>query len=97
MIINVNSGKALDVRNGAAGNNAVVQQYSANGTNAQRWFIRDSGAGYYLQSALGNWVLDLSGGNTANGAAIRLYTPMALLLSCLLFPAAELLYQWIRQ
>lgn len=75
VIINVNSGKASDVRNGAAGNNAVVQQYSANGTNAQRWFIRDSGAGYYLQSALGNWVLDLSGGNTANGAAIRLYTP----------------------
>ena len=75
VIINVNSGKALDVRNGAAGNNAVVQQYSVNGTNAQRWFIRDSGAGYYLQSALGNWVLDLSGGNTANGAAIRLYTP----------------------
>lgn len=75
VIMNVNSGKALDVRNGAAGNNAVVQQYSANGTNAQRWFIRDSGAGYYLQSALGNWVLDLSGGNTANGAAIRLYTP----------------------
>ena len=75
VIINVNSGKALDVRNGAAGNNAVVQQYSANGTNAQRWFIRDSDAGYYLQSALGNWVLDLSGGNTANGAAIRLYTP----------------------
>ena len=28
-----------------------------------------------MQSALGNWVLDLSGGNTANGAAIRLYTP----------------------
>lgn len=66
---------ALDVRNGAAGNNAVVQQYSANGTNAQRWFIRDSGAGYYLQSALGNWVLDLSGGSTANGTAIHLYTP----------------------
>lgn len=75
MIVNVNSGKALDVRNGAAGNNAVVQQYSANGTNAQRWFIRDSGAGYYLQSALGNWVLDLSGGSTANGTAIHLYTP----------------------
>ena len=32
VIVNVNSGKALDVRNGAAGNNAVVQQYSANGT-----------------------------------------------------------------
>ena len=74
-IVNVNSGKALDVRNGVAENNAVVQQYSRNNSQAQRWFIRDSGAGYYLQSALGNWVLDLSGGNTANGAAIRLYEP----------------------
>lgn len=74
-ITNVNSGKALDVRNGSAGNNAVVQQYSTNGTNAQHWFIRDSGTGYYLQSALGNWVLDLSGGSTANGAAIHLYAP----------------------
>lgn len=74
-IVNVNSGKALDVRNGVAENNAIVQQYSRNNSQAQQWFIRDSGAGYYLQSALGNWVLDLSGGNTANGAAIRLYTP----------------------
>ena len=74
-IVNVNSGKALDVCNGVAENNAIVQQYSRNNSQAQRWFIRDSGAGYYLQSALGNWVLDLSGGNTANGAAIRLYTP----------------------
>lgn len=74
-IVNVNSGKALDVRNGVAENNAIVQQYSRNNSQAQRWFIRDSGAGYYLQSAFGNWVLDLSCGNTANGAAIRLYTP----------------------
>ena len=74
-IVNVNSGKALDVRNGVAENNAIVQQYSRNNSQAQRWFIRDSGAGYYLQSALGNWVLDLSGGNTADGAAIRLYAP----------------------
>ena len=74
-IVNVNSGKALDVCNGVAENNAIVQQYSRNNSRAQRWFIRDSGAGYYLQSALGNWVLDLSGGNTANGAAIRLYAP----------------------
>lgn len=74
-IVNVNSGKALDVRNGVAENNAIVQQYSRNNSQAQRWFIRDFGAGYYLQSVLGNWVLDLSGGNTANGAAIRLYAP----------------------
>lgn len=74
-IVNVNSGKALDVRNGVAENNAIVQQYSRNNSQAQRWFIRDSGVGYYLQSALGNWVLDLSGGNTVDSAAIRLYAP----------------------
>ena len=87
-IVNVNSGKALDVRNGVAENNAVVQQYSRNNSQAQRWFIRDSGAGYYLQSALGNWVLDLSGGNTANGAAIRLYTPNGTASQLLLFRQA---------
>ncbi|WP_428886260.1 RICIN domain-containing protein [Bifidobacterium dentium] len=47
-IVNVNSGKALDVYNTAAGNNAVVQQYSTNGSKAQRWFIRGSDVGYYL-------------------------------------------------
>ena len=36
MIANVKSGKALDVRGAAAGNNAVVQQYALNGSNAQR-------------------------------------------------------------
>ena len=75
MITIVNSDIALDVRGAGAGNISVVEQYAINGTNAQRWFILDSGAGYYLQSALGNWVLDLSGGNTSNGTAIRLYAP----------------------
>lgn len=73
VITNVGSGKALDVAAGIAGNNAVVQQYTSNGTAAQRWFIRNSGGGYYLQSALGNWVLDLHGGLTADGSVIGLY------------------------
>ncbi len=75
VIRNVNSGLVLDVQNAVAGNGAVVQQYASNGSDAQRWFIRDSGNGYYIQSALGNWVLDISGASTADGAAITLYTP----------------------
>lgn len=77
VIKNVGSGLVLDVDSADAKNGATVQQWSANGTKAQRWFIRDSGAGYYLQSALGNWVLDLASGGTANGTAVRLYQPNA--------------------
>lgn len=75
VIVNVNSGKALDVSGASAFNKAVVQQYDSNGSAAQRWFIRDSGGSYYLQSALGNWVLDISGGSTADGTAVTLYEP----------------------
>lgn len=75
VIRNVNSGLVLDVQNAVAGNGAVVQQYASNGSDAQRWFIRDSGNGYYIQSALGNWVLDINGASTADGASITLYTP----------------------
>ncbi|NMM94993.1 RICIN domain-containing protein [Bifidobacterium oedipodis] len=74
-IVNVHSGKALDVRYGSAKAGAVVQQYDANDSTAQRWFIRDNGLGYYLQSALGNLVLDLQNGSTANGTSVRLWTP----------------------
>ncbi|OZG57517.1 N-acetylmuramoyl-L-alanine amidase [Bifidobacterium tissieri] len=75
VITNVNSGKALDINGGNAYNGATVQQFTSNGTTAQRWFIRDSGSGYYIQSALGNWVLDLAGGSTSDHTTVALYTP----------------------
>ncbi len=74
-IVNVNSGKALDISAGNAHNYARIQQYDSNGSTAQRWYIRNMGNGYAVQSALGNWVLDLNGASTANGNAIQLYTP----------------------
>ena len=74
-IKNVATGKALDVADARAWNNAEVRQWTPDGTAAQHWFIRDSGSGYYLQSALGDYVLDLSGGNTADGALAALYSP----------------------
>ncbi|MDN6024623.1 RICIN domain-containing protein [Bifidobacterium mongoliense] len=75
VITNVNSGKVLDVSVAVAGDGAVVQQWDANGTSAQQWYLRDSGAGYYLQSALGNWVLDLAAGSVADGTSVRLFSP----------------------
>ncbi len=77
VITNALSGKALDVASGLAGDGAVVQQYTPNGTKAQRWYIRDTGSGYCIQSALGNWVLDIASGSSANGTSISLYTPNA--------------------
>lgn len=74
-IRNEASGLVLDVRNGEAGNGAIVQQFVPNGSDAQRWYLRDSGDGYFIQSALGNWVLDVSGASTADGTPITLYTP----------------------
>lgn len=74
-IKNVATGKALDVADARAWNNAEVRQWTPDGTAAQHWFIRDSGSGYYLQSALGDYVLDLSNGRTADGSVAALYSP----------------------
>lgn len=90
VITSICSGKVLDVAGGNAGIGAVVQQYDANGTVAQRWFIRDSGRGYYLQSALGNWVLDIANASTTNGTSIRLYAPNGSLAQQFVFASTNL-------
>ena len=75
VIANVNSGKVLDVSSGQAHNGATVWQYDFNGTAAQRWYLRDAGNAYYLQSALGNWVLNVTVGSFADGSTIVLSSP----------------------
>ncbi len=78
VITNVNSGKAIDVSGSRTYNNAKIQQWEVNGAAAQKWFIRDAGNGCYLQSALGNWVLDMTNGSSANFTPVKLYTPNGL-------------------
>lgn len=73
-ITNVGSGKVLDVRGGQAEDGAMVSQWDANGTDAQKWYVRDAGNGYVIQSALGNWVLDVDRASTANRTSVRLYS-----------------------
>lgn len=74
-IKNVNSGLVLDVSGGQARNEANIQQYAFNGTNAQRWVIaRNADGSFTLWSALGlNLVADLQWGSTACGANAWLY------------------------
>lgn len=61
-------------RNSDVINGANVQQYTSNGTYAQKWIaVKNADGSYTFQSALGNKVLDVSGGSSANGANVRLY------------------------
>lgn len=89
VITNEASGLALDVYGANAYAGAKVQQYTANGSDAQRWFIRDSGSGFYIQSALGNWVLDISGASTVDNTLVRLYAPNGTTAQLFMAAAAD--------
>ncbi|MGA5065210.1 non-reducing end alpha-L-arabinofuranosidase family hydrolase [Streptomyces exfoliatus] len=71
VLVNRNSGKALDVYNLATGDGARITQWSRNDQNQQQWQFVDSGGGYYrVKSRHSGKVLDVQGGSTANGGAI---------------------------
>lgn len=74
-IINVNSGKALDVYNGNQKISTNVDQYERNNTDAQKWIIKNCGNGYYtIISKCNNLALDVQGGLTnKNGTNIQMY------------------------
>src|SRR5690606_10601277 len=71
VLINRNSGKALDVYNLATNDGARIVQWSRNDGYQQQWQFVDSGGGYYrLRSRLSGKVLDVYNWSTANGGAI---------------------------
>ncbi|WP_327364259.1 non-reducing end alpha-L-arabinofuranosidase family hydrolase [Streptomyces sp. NBC_01296] len=71
VLVNRNSGKALDVYNLATNDGARITQWTRNDQNQQQWQFVDSGGGYYrIKSRLSGKVLDVQNGSTANGAAI---------------------------
>ncbi|MFF0257133.1 non-reducing end alpha-L-arabinofuranosidase family hydrolase [Micromonospora zamorensis] len=71
VLVNRNSGKALDVYNLATNDGARITQWARNNGNQQQWQFVDSGAGYYrLKSRLSGKVLDVYNFSTANGANI---------------------------
>ncbi|MBT1175783.1 cell wall-binding repeat-containing protein [Bifidobacterium sp. LC6] len=75
-IVNKKSGLVLGVKDEKASNGAAVQQQSRNNKTSQRWWLRTANTGgVYIQSALGNWVLDLVSGNTQDGTLAQLYEP----------------------
>ncbi|MFC8981191.1 non-reducing end alpha-L-arabinofuranosidase family hydrolase [Streptomyces sp. NPDC057411] len=75
VLVNRNSGKALDVYNLATNDGARITQWTRNDQNQQQWQFVDSGGGYYrIKSRHSGKVLDVSGASTANGAAITQWT-----------------------
>lgn len=75
-IMNVKSGRYLDVAGAVSANGTNVQQYNGNNTLAQRWVARELPDGSFtFLSALGSseYALDLSGGASANGTNLQIY------------------------
>lgn len=71
VLVNRNSGKAIDVYNLATNDGARITQWARNDQNQQQWQFVDSGGGYYrLKSRLSGKVLDVYNFSTADGGSI---------------------------
>lgn len=71
VLVNRNSGKALDVYNRATDDGARITQWTRNDQNQQQWQFVDSGDGYYrIKSRHSGKVLDVHNWSTANGGSI---------------------------
>jgi beta-xylosidase len=71
VLVNRNSGKALDVCSASTADGACVQQWTRHNGNNQQFQFVDSGGGFYrLRARHSGKVLDVFNWSTANGAAI---------------------------
>lgn len=66
---------AIDAKWGQAENGTPIILYQYNGTNAQKFYLKDQPGGYVsIHSALDtNYVIDVDGGNTDNSTKIQLW------------------------
>jgi beta-xylosidase len=77
VLVNRNSGKALDVYNFSTADGGRITQWTRGTANNQQWQFVDSGNGYYrIKSRHSGKVLDVSGFSTANGGAIVQWTDL---------------------
>ncbi|MBT0993346.1 RICIN domain-containing protein [Cellulomonas sp. DKR-3] len=71
VLVNRNSGKALDVYNFSTADGARITQWARGNGSNQQWRFVDSGNGYYrVKSVLSGKVLDVYNFSTANGAQV---------------------------
>lgn len=71
-LVRKDSSKCLDVDASSTADGARIQQWSCNGTGAQRFTIEDRGSGNYrLRNAASNKCLDVTASGTSNGTRIQ--------------------------
>lgn len=74
-IVNLNSGKCVDVVGGSSANGAEIIQYDCHGGSNQQWQLADAGGGYYrIVSQASGKCLDVDGASTANNARVLLWS-----------------------
>ena len=77
VLVNRNSGKAMDVSNTSTADGAVVQQWSRHDGANQQWQFVDSGGGYYrLKSKNSGKVLDVDNWTMADGGKVQQWTDL---------------------
>ncbi|MGW2218236.1 non-reducing end alpha-L-arabinofuranosidase family hydrolase [Nonomuraea sp. NPDC001684] len=77
VLVNRNSGKALDVYNLSTADGGRITQWTRNNQNQQQWQFVDSGGGYYrIKSRHSGKVLDVYNFSTANGGSIVQWTDL---------------------
>ena len=74
-IKNEATGRYLSVVDSNAQSGSAVVQAAYAQDEHQLWHVRTADNGFYIQSALGNWALDVSGGSTADGTSVRIWAP----------------------
>ncbi|MBI5916085.1 MAG: HYR domain-containing protein [Bacteroidetes bacterium] len=68
-IVNVQSGKVLDVSGASMADGANIQQWSYGGGDNQKWKVMDQGGGEFrIEAKHSGKVLDIYGGSTADNA-----------------------------
>ena len=72
---NESTGQYLTVADEDAKSGSLVVQAAYAQDDHQLWHVRASDNGFYIQSALGNWVLDLTNGSTTDGTPVRIWAP----------------------
>ena len=73
-IINVKSGKVLDVANNGKTSGTNVWQYDDNGTDAQKWKFQKTSDGYYnIVSKSSGLVLDIADAKIECGSNVQVY------------------------
>ena len=70
-LINIQSGKALDLPSGTS-DNVQLQQYNDNGETPQRWYVYDMGGGYVkFKNRASGKPMEIANNGTADGTVVR--------------------------